>query len=121
MKIKLGAIILVTAMLAANIAKAEAPADGGGDANKEARFSEMKAGMLKNLNDDKSSIDQVISCVNSAQKHDDMAKCREMRKANMEKAHMRNLEERKSHLEKQQQEIQNKLQKLNSESAAPKK
>ncbi len=47
---------------------------GPSGSRNEEKFSERKAEMLSNLNQEKSTIDQVLNCVNSAKKGDDLEK-----------------------------------------------
>lgn len=65
----------------------------------EGGFAEHKANMIKRLNDEKSVFDQMISCVNSAQKHEDMKKCHEQRQTAMQKLREQDREMHKKHLQ----------------------
>ncbi len=65
----------------------------------EGGFAEHKANMIRRLNEEKSTLDQMISCANSAQKHEDMRKCHEQRRVTMQKLHEQDRETRKKHLQ----------------------
>lgn len=78
----------------------------------EGGFAEHKANMIRRLNEEKSMADQMISCVNAAQKHEDMKKCHEQKQTAMQKMHEQNRETHKKHL-------QDELKKLDEEGKKP--
>lgn len=102
MRIKLTSIVCGLAIISSSVVYAQMPSKEGGD---DHGFSDRKAQMLKNLNEQKSGIEQVIGCVNSAKNHDDMKKCNELRKANIDKMHDLKRAERKEHLQKELKKI----------------
>ncbi len=75
---------------------------------REEKFSTHKNRMISNLNEEKAAIEQVIGCVNSAQDHEAMEKCREIKQAAMEKIQERNRASKRENL-------QNELKKLDEE------
>lgn len=92
----------------------------------EEKFSERKAEMLSNLNQEKSTIDQVLNCVNSAQKGDDLEKCHEIKRASMEKMKEAHITKRKQRLERELKELNDQGQSaqgkaLQKESGKPQK
>lgn len=98
MKVKFISMVFGLALVSSGVVYAQ-------DSKREEYFSENKAQMLKNLTEEKSGLEQVLGCVNSAKNQDDMKKCHDLKKANMEK--MRDLKraERKEHLQKQLKKI----------------
>lgn len=65
------------------------------------KFAENKAGQLENLNAEKALVDKMISCVSSAQKHEDMMKCHAERQAAMQVKMEQHKERRKKHLQEE--------------------
>lgn len=105
MKMKIINLAFATILILSSAAYAQEPDKSS---SQEENFAEHKAQMVKDLNEEKTAIDQVISCVNSTQKKEDMKKCYDIKKANMEKIRERNRAQRKERL-------QNELKKLDEE------
>jgi hypothetical protein len=115
MKNKYISIILVLVGMSAHMAYAE-PANkpASQQAEKEDGFAKHKSQWAKDLSDEKSGVDQVLNCVNSAKAEEELKKCRNIQKENREKAHERRVSARKEHL-------QSELKKLDSEAEPQKK
>ena len=109
MKRKIFSIALGLIMLSGSLAFAEPDAKAGQTGGDDG-FAARKAQRIKNLNDEKAGLDQVITCMNSAKNRDDTQRCNEINKANRNKIHDRKIAARKEHL-------RGELQKLDSQSA----
>ena len=111
MKNKFAAILLSASMLASFSANAQ-------DAKQGDDFSARKAEMVADLGKEKAIVDSAISCINSAAKTEDIKKCHEQKRASMdslrqarEAAQQQRMGERKQKLQKELQEIDNKMNK----------
>ncbi len=106
MKMKLTILTLALALLSGTSVFAEEAK------SKEENFAERKTQMAKDLNEEKAGLDKVITCVNSAQKHEDMKKCNEIRHANIQKIRERSIEKRKERLQNEIKQLDEKGKKL---------
>ena len=104
MKNKFAIIALLASLFAASSAMAE------GEKSGEDNFAKHKAEIVANLNQEKGAIDGEIGCVNSAQKREDVEKCREQRKLAMDKLKQQRIAAQKARL-------QEKIKKLDEKSS----
>ncbi|MBM3579826.1 MAG: hypothetical protein FJX34_03535 [Alphaproteobacteria bacterium] len=108
MKNKTILIGLSLVMLSSLAAYAEERRDGD-------NFSARKAEIMSHLSKEKSIIDAMISCVNSASKKEEIERCSEQRKAShgalrqeREAMEQKRMAERREHLQKELKELDDK-------------
>lgn len=103
MKNKFTAIALAISLISSSAAIAQ-------EANKKTdNFAQRKAELVENIAKERSIIDQMASCVNSALVVGDIEKCREQKEQAMQAAKQERIASRKA-------ELQNQIQKLDEES-----
>lgn len=114
MKKYLNKFLLLSALLSlignVSVSAQDVEPEGKRGPRNEEKFSEMKTDMISNLNQEKLAIDQTIACVNSAQKGDDLEKCREIKRAAMDKM-------KEAHMAKRKQRLEQELKELNEQQA----
>ncbi len=111
MKNKFAIIALSMSLLASSAAFAEGEQKGE-------NFAKHKAEVIADLNKEKGIIDQSITCVHSAQKRDDMEKCRNQTQTAMEKLRQEKINQRKNHLQDQIKKLDDKSQKISNKDTA---
>lgn len=82
--------------------------------HKEENFATRKKEVVASLNEQKAAIDQMISCVNSAQDGQAIKKCHEIREVAARNIQKRNIASRKAELQNQMNQLNEREAKLNS-------
>lgn len=109
MKNKFAIITLFVSLLASSAAMSK-------EEKNVNNFAENKAKIIANLNQEKSAIETEISCVNSSKEIEAAKKCREQRKATMEKLKQQRLAEKKARLQDQIKKIDEESSKVGTKS-----
>lgn len=107
MKNKFSVMALTSLLLVASTAIAQ-------EAKNEDNFAKRKAEVVANLNQEKSITDQGISCVNGAQKREDLEKCRDQKRASMDALKQKMIGDRKANLQNQIQKLDQKSSELSN-------
>jgi hypothetical protein len=74
----------------------------------EDNFAKHKAEIIANLNQEKTINDQAVSCVNAAQKRDDLEKCRSQKMTSMEALKQKMISGRKANLQSRMDKLDKK-------------
>jgi len=75
---------------------------------REANFANIKSEITSSLSDEKYVLDQAISCVNSAQNHESLKKCHEIKRAGMDKIQEKNRQKKREHLQNELKRLDEK-------------
>jgi hypothetical protein len=115
MKNQLIILSAVTSFFFASLSYAQDSTEIDSDSKRTEKLQEIKTEILASLNEEKAVIEQEISCVKSAQKGEDMRKCRETKRASMDQIREKNKQNRDARKQERRQKLQEEIGKIDQE------